>query len=324
VSDPYRIAESSVVLRFAGSALRRRLAPAFSHLAVPPVSPASVALTVNLWDSASTNAPPPPRPTTPGDHAPGALFYIDEPPVRAVYQPGLEALSVFDERAGRAWHWVRDAAEVPYWDRASPIRQILFWWLRTRGYLQVHGGAVGTADGGVLLVGKSGSGKSTVALSALDSQLLFAADDYVAVTVDSFPRVASLYGSAKLEPEHARDFLPHLVPLLANRSRLDKEKAVVYVNQQPSRMTQGFPLRAIVVPMVRLTQAGSRVVDISKSVAFAALAPSTIVQLHTAGQDSFEAMSRLVERVPCFGLEVGTDIAAIPGTVAALLARLKS
>jgi hypothetical protein len=325
-SDHYEIAGARVLMRCASAALREALTPAFAHLAVAADgNPAPPSLTVNLWDTASTGALPPPRPPTPEDYAPGALFYLQDGPVRAAYQPGVGSLSVFDSETGAAWHWVDDASDIPYWDRASPMRQILFWWLETRGYLQVHGGAVGLASGGVLLVGKGGSGKSTTALSSLGSKLLYAADDYVAVSIDSSPRIASLYNSGKVEPDHAQELLPHLLPLLSNGDRLEREKAVIYGHEHfPSQMTAGFPLSAVLVPMVRGTQRESRIVEIPRAAAFAALAPSTIVQLHTAGQDALGAMSRLIQRVPCYGIELGRDIGAIPCTIADYLERRAS
>lgn len=323
--DGYDIAGARVHLRFASPALRSRLAPAFDHLAARADDGAAPALTVCLWDSASTGVDPPPRPPAPSDHAEGALFHFHEPPIRAAYQPGLESLSVWDAEDGIAWHWVSDALEQPYWDQASPIRQILFWWLSARGCLQVHGAAVGTPDGGVLLVGKGGSGKSTVALSTLGSELLYAGDDYVAVTLDPSPRIESLYGTAKLEPDHARALFPNLVPLLSNADRLDAEKAVIHVHGHfPESLTKGFPLRAILVPKVRSSQRESRIVDVSRAEAFAALAPSTIFQLHTAGPDSLAQMSGVVQRVPCYGLELGSDLAMIPATISDFLGSLDS
>ena len=197
--------------------------------------------------------------------------------------------------------------------------------LGTRGYLQVHGASVGTPDGGVLLVGRGGSGKSTVALSSLGSELLYAGDDYVAVAVEPAPRVQSLYSSGKLEPYHAHGLLPHLLPLLSNAERLESEKAVLYVHEHfPEQTTSGFPLAAVFVPRVRASQRESRIVEASRAEAFAALAPSTILQLHTADSTAFAAMKKLVARVPCYGLEVGSDVAGIPGVIADFLARLSS
>jgi hypothetical protein len=324
--DRYAMAGATICLRFASPALRERLTPAFAHLAEPSSNSGSApALMVSLWDSASTGAEPPPRPSAPDDHAPGALFHYHEPPLRSAYQPGLETLSILDSESSEAWHWVADAFDQPYWDQASPIRQILFWWLSSRGYLQVHGAAVGTRTGGVLLVGKGGSGKSTVALSSLGSELLYAGDDYVAVTLEPTPRVQSLYSSAKLEPHHIREFLPALVPLIANGERLDDEKAVLYLHEHfPDHTTAGFPLRAVVVPQVTPTRREPRIVEASRAAALAALAPSTIFQLHTADQSAFSEMSRLIGQLPCYALELGSDAQAIPGAIAALLSTLPS
>jgi hypothetical protein len=320
--DRLAMAGTSVALRFASETLREGLAPAFAHLTgAPDGEPPG--LTVNLWDSASTGAPPPSRPTVPDDHAPGALYHVHEPPLRAAYLPGLETLSILDSEAAVAWHWVGDAARQPYWEKACPIRQILFWWLRSRGYLQVHGAAVGTPAGGVLVVGKAGSGKSTTALSSLGSDLLYAGDDYVAVTAEPEPRVQSLYSSGKLEPDHVHGLLPNLLPLLSNADRLESEKAVLYVHEHfPRQTTVGFPLAAVLVPRVCAGKRESAIVETSRAAAFAALAPSTIIQLHTADPSVFSALSMLIEQVPCYGLELGSDVTAIPGVIHDFLAGL--
>jgi hypothetical protein len=320
--ERYLVGGASVSLRFASDAMRERLTPAFAHLAAPE-SDGPPSLTVYLWDSASTGAAPPPLPSTPADQPQGALFHFHEPPLRGAYLPGLETLSVLDSDGGVAWYWVASAFEQPSWDLACPIRQILFWWLGSRGYLQVHGAAVGTAEGGALVVGKAGSGKSTVALACLGSGLLYAGDDYVAVALDPSPRVASLYSSGKLEPSHVHGLLPHLLPLLANPDELETEKAVVYVQQHfPGQTTAGFPLGAVLVPTLRPERREPRIAEAPRAAAFAALAPSTIFQLHTAGAGELATMSSLVARVPCYTLELGSDVTAIPGAIAGLLSML--
>jgi hypothetical protein len=322
LADRYRIAGAPICLEFASAALRERLTPAFSHLrdAWEGETPA---LTIHLWDSASTGSAAPPRPRAPEDDAPGALYHFHEPPIRGVYQPGFESLSILDSEAHEAWYWVGSAFDMAYWDQACPMRQILFWWLGSLGCLQVHGASIGTPSAGVLIVGKGGSGKSTVALSSLGSELLYAGDDYVAVRVEPSPRVESLYSSGKLEPDHVHKLLPHLMPLLANADRMDSEKAVLYVHEHfADQTTSGFPLRAVLVPTVAAAQRESRIVETSRAAAFAALAPSTILQLHTADSSAFAMMSRLIERVPCHGLELGSDVAAIPATIAQFLAQL--
>jgi hypothetical protein len=322
--DDYVVGDAHVSLRFASPALRERLTPAFAHLAARPNERSGApGLTVHLWDSASTGAEPPPRPPTPPDTPAGALYRFDEPPLRGVYQPGLETLSVLDTQTGVAWHWVADAFEQPSWDQACPIRQLLFWWLGSRGYLQLHAAAVGMPRAGALVVGQVGSGKSTVALACLGSDLLYAGDDYVAVTLEPAPRVASLYNSGKLDPAHVTKRFPHLLPLLDNGDRLESEKAILYVERHfPEQTTRGFPLAALLVTTVRPERREPQIAPASRAAAFAALAPTTMFQLHTAGAAELATLSDLVARVPCYTLELGSDLSALPGKIAELLSTL--
>lgn len=344
------LAGLDVRLRFAGTAMRARLLPALAHLAQPASSEtATPALTIYLWDSATTGAPPPPlppvgeayaagspgslttdffaegaTPATPGQvHATGPLYYVEDPPLRAAYYPDLEALSTVDFERNEAFYWVGDASAQAYWQEASPARQIFQWFLTTKGVFHIHGSSVGTETGGVLAVGKGGSGKSTVALASLGSSLSYAGDDYVGVRLSPSPRVESLYSSGKLNPPHVRSHLPELVPLLANSERLESEKAVVYVHQHfPSQTTRGYPLRAVLIPRVRADRTETRVVPASRGEALAALAPSTILQIHPPEPAALVAMSQLVARVPCYGLELGSDVATIPAAITQLLATL--
>jgi hypothetical protein len=242
--------------------------------------------------------------------------------VRVAYQPALETLSILDSEGRVAWYWARDPRAQATWDQGCPIRPILFWWLSEQGYLQVHGAAVGTSAGGVLVAGPPGSGKSTVALACLGSRLLYGGDDYVAVKADPSPRVASLYCSGKLDAGHMTERLPHLVPRLANPEQPVGEKGVLYVHEHLSETIRGFPLKAVVVPRFRREHREPRIVEISRTAAFTALAPSTIFQLHTAGSGELSAMSKLLGHLPCYALDFGADLSAVPVALEELLSTL--
>ena len=316
----FRIGGHDLLLRFAGPGAVPAIAPAFAHLGSAPAP--EPALVVSIWDSASTGAAPPPTPAVEPDSPAGAFYFFEDPPARGVFQPGIRALSAVDLQADHAWYWVADPADLPYWERAAPIRQILHWWMATRGHQQVHGGAVGRPDGGVLLVGSPGSGKSTSSLVSLASELRYAGDDYSMVSIEPRPWVHSLFSSGKVHPDNLSR-LPHLKPVLWNAERLATEKAVVFVDQHfPGRPIEGFPLRAIVVP--RITGgARTRVVPTSRAAALIALAPSTVFQLHTAGSEALGYMTRLVQQVPAYVLELGSDVAEVPGVILGLLDDLR-
>jgi hypothetical protein len=320
----YAIADRRVCLRFAGSSLAEVIAPSFAHLESDPTN--EPALTVELWDAQSADTGEPPLPAIDehgADQAVGALYQYSDEHVRAVYQPGFNALTVLcqtkhDRRPQTAFYWMRRAADLPYWERATPIRQLLHWWLAAHDVQQVHAAAVGAPTGGVLLVGNPGSGKSTSALSSLESSLLFAGDDYVAVALEPEPFVFSLYSSGKIDPQHVAK-LPHVMRSLANADKLDTEKAVMYAHDHyPDKTTPGFPLRAVLLPTIR-DRIDSRIVPVSRGAALRALAPSTVIQLHTAGPDALARMKALVAQVPAFTLELGSDIRAIPRTIEGFL-----
>jgi hypothetical protein len=305
-----RLAGQPVCIRFAGAAAAEALSPAFAHLEAEEDE--LPALTLHVWDSGTRR----PAATT----GTGASYYSEQAGVHALHQPASGVFSVLNAEADTGWFRMPDAQALPYWDYTAPFRHLLSWWLDAQGLRQVHGGAVGTEDGGVLLVGPGGSGKSTTALSTLrDERLRYAGDDYVAVGSGPAPVVHSLYCSGKVHPEDLHR-LPHLEPALADDARPD-EKAVFYVERAfPSRSIAGFPLRAIVVPRVTERRV-ARAVPGTQAAALAALAPSTIFQLHPPARDALAWMAGLVRRVPTFVLELGSDVETIPAALLRIIER---
>jgi hypothetical protein len=195
-------------------------------------------------------------------------------------------------------------------------------WFAARGWQLVHGAAVGGADGGALIAGRSGAGKSTTALACLAAGLGFAGDDYVLATADPEPRVHGVYASAKLQQEQLPRF-PWLAAHVANREREPGEKPVLLLaGDARLRLVPAMPLRAVVVP--RVTGAARPAVrPIAPAEALAALAPSTLFQLPFDRPAALGRLRRLVESCPCWRLEAGPDLAAVATAVAGLLAEAR-
>lgn len=318
VERSIRIGDAPVRLRFAGVALAEQLSRAFDHLADEDAPEPE--LTIHAWDTEDSGTPPPPLPSLAPGSPRGTIVYSAKDGRHFACRPALGQLSAYDQATSKAWFWCRNANELPFWEPAAPFRQILHWWLPERRALLLHGAAVGYAQGGVLLVGAGGSGKSTCALASLSSKLLYAGDDYVAVELEPEPRILSLFCSGKLEPGHA-ELLSHLPPpTFAGESALE-EKSVFYVAERfPERMSRGFPLRAIVAPQVRGN--GPRLGPVPAVRALAALAPSTLLQLVPAGQEALSAMAKLLGQVPAFRLDVGGPTELIPPAIEGLLQEL--
>lgn len=326
----YNIGPFTVCLHFAGKGLIPQITPAISHLKVEHL--ANPDLTICLWDTVSTNTSLPllinslqeliqlhwtdylgPRKEIKG---------YDGDRIRTSFHIGPNILSALDQDQNLACYWIDNADNIPYWERGSPLQTILNWWTTAHYHQYIHAGAIGTIEGGVLLAGKGGSGKSSTALACINSPLLYASDDYCLVTTSPKPYVYSLYNTAKLRGKEDLERFPNLVPLIDNLEHIEQEKLMLFLHRHHSeKIVRGFPIKAILVPQVT-GKPQTYLRTITSGATLKALAPSTIFQLAGSGKLALTIMSNLVKQVPCYSLELGVNIAQIPETIFQLLESL--
>jgi hypothetical protein len=316
----YRIGDLTVHLSFAGPALVPKLTPALAHLET--VSGKS-SLTVHLWDSASSGVKMPPPPWSRAAYGVrGSITGYDGGVFHTVYDVEAKALLMMDAERSLALYWLPAAELVPSWASSYPLQLILHWWSSRQALHIVHAAAVGVPSAGVLITGKGGSGKSTTHVACLDSELLSAADDKVIVRLKPGAIAYSLYNTIHLRPDTVSWF-PHLAAALDPSAPLEREKVVAFLHDHlPEKLSRGFPLRAILVPRVTGLR-DTRLTLASPVKALTALAPTSLFQAQGQGHAAFRAMSELVKAMPCYELEVGTDLSQIPDAVLRLLRELE-
>ena len=213
VEHDLAIGPARVRLRFAGDALIRPMLPALAHLVT--TGPATPSLTLCIWDSASTGIEIPPFPWLPRDlRQRGEVAGYNDARFRTVYHGdvmdptlGFNALSIFDAESRTGIFWVESVERLPWTESAEPLRPLLHWGLMDESSHLLHAGAVANDDGGVLLGGSGGSGKSTCALACIDAGFRFVSDDYVLMTGGGRPTAHSIFCTAKVRPEGVR--FPH-------------------------------------------------------------------------------------------------------------------
>jgi hypothetical protein len=313
----YRAAGLGLELRFAGPALVAPLTRSLAHLA--PGDPTLDSLSVYAWDTETTATPMPPAPWGPTDYREyGRIRGFFDERVQCVFQWGSRSFVMLDVERGEALYWVAAAGQIPYWEMAAPLRLVLHGWLAARGVELVHAAAVGSPAGCVLVVGKAGSGKSWTTLASLEAGLQLLADDYCLIHGPSTPRVVSVYSAAKTHGD-ALERLPFLRGMVANPVRPDDDKAVYFLHEHaPERLLLEAELRAILVPS-RRKDVATRLRPAPAPAALAALAPNTILQLPAAGARTLRRLADIVRSVPCYQLELGTDLDTIPPALAPLL-----
>lgn len=312
----YRLGPGILCVRFAGEDLLSKLTPAMAHIETQPAEPS---LTIYCWDSETTGVAIGNPPWCAAAFGPkGHIEGYNTETVRTVYQPGADVLNMMHVPSRTGIYWVRSPAVLPYWECSFPMRALLHWWSRERPFQLVHAGAVGNEKGGVLLTGKSGSGKSTTAMACLNSPLGYAGDDYVMIENGLRPYVHSLYSTAKLVPDGI-GLLPGMQEKISNPDTMRDEKAMFFLHQHyPGKLSSGFPVKAIFLPRVT-HQKDTKLCPATHGEALFALAPTTVLHLEGDSKLAFEKMSRFVQSVPCFWLEVGTDMAQIPAAIQSFL-----
>jgi len=318
------IAGRIVRLDFAGEALAAMIAPVFAHLADP--QPAREAnLVLRVWDWGETGVPLPPRPWTPEQEGvQGRVALADG--YAALVDGGGVQIWLLDRAGGRGIVWFRAASDMPYWERIHPLRQFLEAWGNALGMQMMHAGAVAfDAAPGALLIGAGGSGKSTTVLACLEAGARTAGDDYVLVDaggVGRKPAAHSLYGTMRLYESHVRRF-PSLMPEHDSVApgHDGTPKLTAYVSRRrPDRFAETLPIAAVLMPRVG-SGAASRVVRESGGAALFALAPNSLKQLDPTSRAAFQRMALLCKSVPCWRLELGTEIAGIAAAVRDAVAR---
>jgi hypothetical protein len=310
-----RLAGLAVRLRFAGPALVERLVPALAHVRTELVD--VPALTVRLFDSASTATEPPSAPWDDSVfHDSGKVHASIDGRVNGVFDSGT--LSVYDPGSDEALYWVRAADDILAPETGSPLVTILHLWLATRGIQVAHAGAVGHSGGCVLVVGHGGAGKSSTVLACLPSELALLGEDYCLVETQDRPVAHTLFSSAKANADTIAR-LPFLEPMVSNPDRPEGEKALcLLADHVPEKFISTAPIRAVAIPRVT-GRRDTTVTAASGAAALAALAPSTLAQLRGVGGDALSRLAGVVRTVPCHYLDAGTDPAGVAAAVRSLV-----
>ena len=314
----FHLAGTSIRLRFAGEALLPVIVPGLANIVAGGET--GPTCEIRLWDSESTGVQlaPPPRPFKDFTRR-GNIWGFDSPRYRSAYHWGEGSVNAMDCETRQAVFWVPTNQHVPIWALASPLRSILHWWMELNGRQLVHAAAVGCGGRGVLIPGRSGSGKSSTSLACLLAGMDFVSDDYLALALDPEPRAYRLYSTAKLDPRSLIQY-----PELAARCRTvyqpGFDKVVMFLEDgYPQQLKDSLPIKLVLkpwisgVPETALGETGPLEIE-------RALAHETLGHLPHAGVGTVEFLNRVSHEVPRSAIHLGTDRAHIATVIQQALA----
>lgn len=316
VSVKLKIAGGLIQIDFAGPALAEVMLGALAHLIVD--TPATPDVRLIAYDAGSTGVGVPEMPvgrnclTDRGD-----LWSFNSTRYRSAFHWLESSVTVMDVETGRAVFWVNQQSDLPYWTKASPFRTVFHWWMMERGAQLIHAAGVGYEDGAVLITGKGGVGKSTIALAAIEHGMQYVADDYLVVSLDNGPEIHSLYNTAKLNPDQVERF-PRLADLIQSPPK-DGDKAVISLHPERTHQISGtLPVKAFLSPSFADSSETS-FDGISAADLFAAASFTTLSQLPHAGEQTATFINRLISACRTFRIKLGRDVPSVPVAIESLL-----
>lgn len=307
-----------VRVHLVGGRVARELEPGLLK-ARDPIEPK-----IELWsfDHASSGIVPPPAPWAQDAYRHREeIAGWTERPVFASFDTAHATLSAADAGTGTGVQWARDAAAYAPWEGGAPLRYLLRWLLAEHGMQLVHGAVVGTDQGGVLLVGKGGSGKSTSSLACLDGGMRFVADDYFLLSsspTDNTPVAYPLFTVAKAD-DNAIGMLGEIAERASGASRDWRGKYRLPVSDL---IVDSLEIRAVVQPE-RAAQTGVPVEGGARE-ALKEVVTSSLSQMPGASAATLAALRPVFDALPSYVLEVGPDLESIPAEITGLLERLRA
>jgi hypothetical protein len=119
----YRIADTTVCLKFAGNRLVPYLTPALQHLRL--TDDCTPDFTICIWDSHSTGVEMVPPPCTKDCFTDrGDIWGFNSRRVKAAFHWIECSVNLIDTEKKTGIYWVQTSETLPYWVIASPLRTI--------------------------------------------------------------------------------------------------------------------------------------------------------------------------------------------------------
>lgn len=220
------------------------------------------------------------------------------------WRPGM--VSVCEVAARRITTVLADPEKVPGDFLAKPLLPFLVGLLHAEGFTAAHAALVGRGGRGLLVTGRGGLGKSTIAAAALRAGFEFCGDDFVALRrgTEGFEGL-SLYCTLLLRPQQAKR-----LGLAAGPPSPEGKSLVHAAAAFPGQVRRSMRIEAVAVPEISL-EPGSALRPAGRGAALRALAPSSIFASPWREASRAGTLFDLVAAVPALVYQSGRDPARI-------------
>lgn len=316
-----------VRVRSVGGRLGKVTGRALAHLAIPEGQVAEPVLCIDLWDGQESSTPWEMMAVKNGlgiDY-----WFSASADQRYVVMERLRELTWFDRQAGHIVGWISNANEFNLSEQARVAYFPTLLWLHDLDIQVVHSGLVAENGSGVLLAGESGDGKSTTTLACLMGGLDFLSDDHVWIEAESEGEFLghALYASVNIKATQLESFRSMAGHGIAGKHPAEAKSLVFLHPLFPGRIKSTTSIRAVAIPRI-VKSDKSQFSPAPKAEAALAMIRNSMLEWSFKRMPNaparFERVSRLVNSVPCFHLELGQNFDDIARCLRGILREVSS
>ncbi len=226
-------------------------------------------------------------------------------------------LTAIDRVARRGIVWFTAPDRIASWHTARPFLHAIKGVSLATPWTPVHAAAVALNGKGVVVVGQSGAGKTSIAIACALAGWDYLGDDAVILRANP-AEVGAIYNSARLRSDMFDVFPEAMAASLGISDDAGEAKAEIDMALLHRCDRDGAEVGAIIVPQ---RSGGSRIgfAPMSRPDAVRTLMAATRQSIMGDDHATFDKLATLVRTVPCYVFDPGRDPSAVPAALGRLL-----
>lgn len=294
----FQFGDISVAIRIDGDSPLRRLLPMIEARAVASAANHALLDVVGSLDGHAGLLPPPAARGKMMLRATDELYYL------WLNEAG-GYLTAIDRQTRRGLVWFTAPEQIGSWHVARPFLHAIKGFSLKTPWTPIHAASVALDGRGILIVGQSGSGKTSTAIACALHGWDYLGDDAVIVRSDPC-RVSSLYTSARLRADTFHLFPEAMTASLGISDDAGEEKAEVDMALLRPLNAADAEIRAIVFPAAT-DWTKLHIAPLSRSDALRKMMVAARQSIVGDEASSFDKLAAIVARVPSYSLVSGPD-----------------
>lgn len=313
----FRVDDKTFSVKSKSKKTHKLVTQALMHLLISSNKEAPVSLTIEVWSGNKEKLS--------FTKLTNSLLRLQGKNFLFFYNPGFNgsfaSFSLYDLKNKRSIFWIEDESKIPWYEIAAPFRTIFHWFFIRNGYELIHGACVANKKQGMLLMGKSGRGKTSTSLtSIITSGLYFIGDDYILLN-KSAAKIFCLYSSAKLSNDTLKRFGNLIIGVTLSKET--KQKHILFLNNAyKNKILKSTFVKTVAIPEVKHKNKRSIWKPTSSSLPLLEGTTSTIFQsLPHDNKYSFKLLTKLVKKSKTYKLILSEDPLEIGASIKKFLSK---